>query len=59
MNNDYASGDKTHEVAASAAKKPYKTPSFKFESVFEVSALMCGKINTTQGGCSGLSQKTS
>jgi hypothetical protein len=31
-------------------KKPYKTPTLRFESVFEVSALSCGKIST-QGGC--------
>ena len=29
------------------AKKPYKTPSLRFESVFEVSALSCGKVSST------------
>lgn len=32
-------------------KKPYKTPTVRFEPVFEVSALACGKINSSQGGC--------
>ncbi len=32
-------------------KKPYETPSFRFERVFEVSALSCGKVDTTQGAC--------
>ena len=32
-------------------KKPYETPSFRFERVFEVSALSCGKMQTTQSGC--------
>jgi hypothetical protein len=32
-------------------KKPYETPSFRFERVFEVSALSCGKISATQSGC--------
>jgi hypothetical protein len=32
-------------------KKPYKTPTFRFEAVFEVSALACGKIQSSQGGC--------
>jgi len=32
-------------------KKPYETPAFRFERVFEVSALSCGKVNATQGAC--------
>ncbi|MBZ5659850.1 MAG: hypothetical protein LAO08_05525 [Acidobacteriia bacterium] len=32
-------------------KRPYKTPSLKFERVFEVSALACGKVFSTEGGC--------
>jgi hypothetical protein len=39
-------------------KKPYKTPTLRFESVFEVSALSCSKIGPTQSGCS-LVQKAS
>jgi hypothetical protein len=36
---------------APTEKKPYKSPSFRFESVFEVSALSCGKRFATQGSC--------
>jgi hypothetical protein len=32
-------------------KKPYKAPSFRFESVFEVAALACGKVVSTQSSC--------
>ena len=38
--------------AKATGKKPYKTPTLRFEPVFEVSALACGKISSTQGGCS-------
>lgn len=34
-----------------AQKKPYQKPSFRFERVFETSALSCGKIHATQSGC--------
>jgi hypothetical protein len=32
-------------------KKPYTPPSYRFERVFEVNALTCGKVITTQGSC--------
>jgi len=32
-------------------KKVYQSPSFRFERVFEVSALSCGKVQNTQAGC--------
>jgi len=32
-------------------KKPYKTPALRFENVFEVSALSCGKLTTTSQNC--------
>jgi hypothetical protein len=47
---DNSTRDKARE-AADATKKPYKAPSFRFESAFEVAALACGKVNSTQGGC--------
>lgn len=34
-----------------AKKKPYQKPSFRFERVFETSALSCGKVHATQSGC--------
>ncbi len=39
------------QASASSAKKPYKKPSFRFESVFETMALACGKVSVTQGQC--------
>ncbi len=32
-------------------KKPYEKPLFRFERVFETTALSCGKVHATQGGC--------
>ena len=50
MNIDNSTRDKAREAAAST-KKPYKAPSFRFEPVFEVAALACGKVFASQGGC--------
>jgi len=33
------------------AKKPYRTPELRFERVFEVMALVCGKISHTEQSC--------
>jgi hypothetical protein len=43
--------DQPRDTAPSPTKKPYTTPSFRFESVFEVSALACGKVVSTEGSC--------
>jgi hypothetical protein len=52
LNIDKSSRDNAREAAASAAKKkPYKAPTFRFESVFEVSALACGKTFTSGSSC--------
>jgi hypothetical protein len=32
-------------------KRPYHKPAARFERVFEVQALSCGKVQTTQAGC--------
>ncbi len=32
-------------------KKPYQKPTVRYERVFEVRALTCGKVQTTQGSC--------
>jgi hypothetical protein len=32
-------------------RKPYHKPGFRFERVFETTALSCGKINATQWQC--------
>jgi hypothetical protein len=41
-----------------AKKRPYTAPSFKFEKVFEVSALSCGKVFGNENSCH-FSRKTS
>jgi hypothetical protein len=43
---------------ATQEKKPYKTPNLRFENVFEVSALSCGKLTASQSSCN-LNTKTS
>jgi hypothetical protein len=48
---DQPTNDNTREAAPSPKKKPYVAPAFRYESVFEVSALACGKVQATQGGC--------
>lgn len=39
-------------------KKPYRKPEVRFERVFEVMALVCGKVFDTQLSCRG-NRKTS
>jgi hypothetical protein len=56
MSSNNSSTETTPQPAT--GKKPYKTPTLRFESVFEVSALSCGKIQSTQSGC-GFVQKAS
>jgi hypothetical protein len=48
---DQSTNDQARGMTPSPVKKPYTAPSFRFESVFEVSALACGKVQSTQGGC--------
>ena len=43
--------DSSDAPRETAVKKPYEAPAFRCERVFEVSALSCGKVNTTQGAC--------
>lgn len=50
LNNDNSTRAKTPETTAKT-KKPYQVPSFRFEAVFEVSALACGKVHVTQAPC--------
>jgi len=49
LSYDNTAKEKSPEQAG--AKKPYKTPTVRFESEFEVSALSCGKITSTQSSC--------
>jgi hypothetical protein len=39
-------------------RRPYQKPAFRFERVFETSALGCGKTSSVQGQCV-MSMKTS
>ena len=43
--------DSSPESRDERPKKPYETPAFRFERVFEVSALSCGKVSGTQATC--------
>lgn len=40
------------------ARKPYTPPAFRFDKVFEVMALACGKVHATEHNCR-LSRKSS
>jgi len=50
---DKSTSEKPREAAPSK-KKPYKAPSFRFETAFEVSALACGKLISLGGACKAL-----
>lgn len=43
--------DSSNEPREQDEKKPYEAPDFRYERVFEVSALSCGKVSATQGAC--------
>jgi hypothetical protein len=43
--------NKEEQKVPAPAKKPYTAPSFRYEPVFEISALACGKVQSTQGAC--------
>ena len=44
--------DATEAAAPSvAAKKPYQPPQVRHERMFEISALICGKVQVTQASC--------
>lgn len=50
MNDNNAPNEKMPQPAV--GKKPYQTPTLRFETVFEVSALACGKlVGSTQSSC--------
>ena len=40
-------------------RKPYRKPALRYERVFEMQALSCGKTVATQGQCLPGNQKTS
>jgi hypothetical protein len=57
LNKDNSSGEQAQEPKT-IAKKPYTTPSFRFEKVFEVAALACGKVRSIEHNCR-ISRKSS
>ncbi len=46
--------ERSNSAQDTEQKAPYQKPEFRYESVFETSALSCGKIHTTQAGCAGM-----
>jgi hypothetical protein len=38
-------------IETASGKLPCQKPAFRFERVFETSALSCGKVQSTQTGC--------
>ena len=44
-------GERSNSVQAPTRKAPYQKPLFRYENVFETSALSCGKVQSTQGPC--------
>ena len=57
LDKENSSGQQSQEPEMTA-KKVYKTPSFQYEKVFEVSALSCGKVHSSEHNCR-LSRKAS
>lgn len=49
--DDKNSAEPENQQSDSPGKRPYTKPAFRFESVFVVSALSCGKIDPTQKHC--------
>jgi hypothetical protein len=48
---DTTKRDVPNEAREPGVKKPYTPPTFRYEHVFEVSALSCGKLDATQASC--------
>lgn len=41
----------TGQPEIAPGRKPYQKPPLRYERIFETSALICGKVQTTQSGC--------
>jgi len=50
LKNNKSSGQIEREPKT-AAKRPYVVPAFRFDKVFEVTALACGKVHSTEHKC--------
>jgi hypothetical protein len=46
--NQNLTNDQNREIPT---RKPYVTPSYQREDVFETMALSCGKVQSTEGSC--------
>ena len=51
MVNDNAEPEDKQPIRQEQAKKPYIKPVFRFERVFETTALSCGKVSPTEFLC--------
>jgi hypothetical protein len=51
MANGNTKPEDKRRIQQEQAKKPYIKPAFRFERVFETSALSCGKTESTQFQC--------
>ena len=51
MANARTEPDGKQSIQREQAKKPYEKPSFRFERVFETTALSCGKVHPHQSSC--------
>jgi hypothetical protein len=56
---DFNDSSSDTPLASANAKKPYEKPSFRYENVFVTTALSCGKVHPTQGGCQGVNAQAS
>jgi hypothetical protein len=43
--------ERAKENVEANTKEPYVKPDFRYERVFAVQALQCGKVNSTELGC--------
>jgi len=50
LKKDKSSGHKEQEPKTTT-KRSYAAPSFRFDKVFEVTALACGKVHSTEHNC--------
>jgi hypothetical protein len=48
---DMTNKDSSQKQTNASEKKAYLAPAFRSEKVFEVSALSCGKVFSTQAAC--------
>jgi len=61
MSDQHGHGSATGKATdhSTKPKKPYSKPSFREERAFETMALRCGKISSTEAGCTGFNGKNS